>query len=77
MDKDQHSVAFTCRSLRDVAETHRLAAAGRQYRQDAAVAELVLQAYISNELLLVRAEVHGWEGGGAYRGLNSVAAMTG
>jgi len=75
MDKDQHSVAFDAGGLGYIAKADCLAAAGRQYRQDAAVAELVLQAYISNELLLVRAEVHGWEGGGAYRALNSVAAM--
>jgi hypothetical protein len=34
-----------------------------------------LQAYISDQLLLVRAEVHGWGGGGAYGAVNNVGVV--
>jgi hypothetical protein len=48
MHKDANAIAFTCRSLRNVAEYISLAAAGRQYRKHCAMPKLVLQAYISN-----------------------------
>ena len=56
--QDADAVTFTCSGLRNVAEYISFAAAGRQYRQDTAVAELVSQAYVGNQLLLVRTEVH-------------------
>ena len=51
--KDTDAVALFGGRLGDVAEAHRLAAAGWQHCQHRAVAELVLQADVGDELGLV------------------------